>query len=175
MTAIQPSSLSVFFSLLATIFIKIPTSVFLLSFSFYGATITGMINLNMFHSPSSGWHKICKVGAQCAHKKKDGKCLAGYVNTKHSLILSSFNMREVLILTLSILNVLGGCISWYIPSDGLLMREWQYTASRCPLGSAPPSRHLSGLGKSLGRRGCTTSVRIQYIPPLGSVCIQYKR
>ena len=29
---------------------------------------------------------------------------------------------------------------------------------------ASPSGHLSGLGKSLGRRGCTT----QYIPPLGS-------
>ena len=35
--------------------------------------------------------------------------------------------------------------------------------SRCPSG------HLSGLGKSLGRRGCTN----QYIPPLGSVRIQY--
>ena len=34
---------------------------------------------------------------------------------------------------------------------------------------ASPSGHLSGLGKSLGRRGCTT----QFIPPLGSVCIQY--
>ena len=33
---------------------------------------------------------------------------------------------------------------------------------------ASPSGHLSGLGKSLGRRGCAT----QYIPPLGSVRIQ---
>ena len=35
---------------------------------------------------------------------------------------------------------------------------------------ASPSGHLSGLGKSLGRRGCTT----QYIPPLGSVRIQWQ-
>ena len=34
---------------------------------------------------------------------------------------------------------------------------------------ASTSGHLSGLGKSLGCRGCTT----QYIPPLGSVRIQY--
>ena len=33
------------------------------------------------------------------------------------------------------------------------------------------SRFPSALGKSLGRRGCTT----QYIPPLGSVRIQYHR
>ena len=38
-----------------------------------------------------------------------------------------------------------------------------------PPPSGCPSGHLSGLGKSLGRRGCTT----QYIPPLGSVRIQY--
>ena len=53
------------------------------------------------------------------------------------------------------------------------MREWPYTASnRDDLGctSPPTSRFPSGLGKSLGRRGCTT----QYIPPLGSVHIQYQ-
>ena len=56
-----------------------------------------------------------------------------------------------------------------------MMRDWTYTASsRDVLGctSPPTSRfppgHLSGLGTSLGRRGCTT----QYIPPLGSVRIQ---
>ena len=40
-----------------------------------------------------------------------------------------------------------------------------------PRPSRRPSGYLSGLGKSLGRRGCTT----QYIPPLGSVRIQYIR
>ena len=55
-----------------------------------------------------------------------------------------------------------------------MMREWPYTASnRDILGCTSPStsRFPSGLGKSLGRRGCTT----QYIPPLGSVRIQYQK
>ena len=53
-----------------------------------------------------------------------------------------------------------------------MIREWPYTASnRDELGcTAPPtSRFPSSLGKSLGRRGCKT----QYIPPLGSIRIQY--
>ena len=70
----------------------------------------------------------------------------------------------------------------YIRRDGLMMREWPYTAlNRDALGCTRcPSGHLSGLGKSLGRRECTTqyippcsSVLIQYIPPLGSAHIQY--
>ena len=66
-----------------------------------------------------------------------------------------------------------------------MMREWQYTASSWDaLGctfpptislepqdvpQASPLGHLSALSKYLGRRGSTT----QFIPPLGSVCIQY--
>ena len=37
--------------------------------------------------------------------------------------------REVLILTLSKQLSLQEYISWYIPRDGLMMREWPYTAS----------------------------------------------
>ena len=69
----------------------------------------------------------------------------------HSLIIS----REVLILTLPILPTLQGCISWYIPRDGLMMREWPYTASnRDVLGctSPPTSRFPSALEMSLGLR-----------------------
>ena len=43
----------------------------------------------------------------------------------HSLIIS----RDVLISKPPILIVLQGCISWYIPRDGLMFREWLYTAS----------------------------------------------
>ena len=69
-------------------------------------------------------------------------------------------------------------ISWYIPRDGLMMREWPYTASiwdmvscTSPLTKIYPSAlemslgtsgHLEGLGKSLGRLWCFT----QYIPHL---------
>ena len=63
--------------------------------------------------------------------------------------------REVLILTLSILPALQGCISWYIPWYGLMMREWPYTASsRDVLGctSPPTSRFPSALEMSLGLR-----------------------
>ena len=50
-------------------------------------------------------------------------------------ILSPFNSRKVLILTLSILPAMQECISWYIPWYGLMMREWPYTAlSRDVLG-----------------------------------------
>ena len=72
-------------------------------------------------------------------------------NTIHSLIIS----REVLILTLSILPAMQGCISWYIPWYGLMMREWPYTASsRDILGctSPPTSRFPSALEMSLGLR-----------------------
>ena len=68
-----------------------------------------------------------------------------------SLIIS----RELLILTLSILLALHWCISWYIPRDGLMMREWPYTASnRDELGctSPPTSRFPSALEMSLGLR-----------------------
>ena len=57
-----------------------------------------------------------------------------------------------------------GCIGLYIPSD------LEISLGPRDVPRASPSGHLSGLGKSLGRRGCTT----QYIPPLGSVRIQYK-
>ena len=57
----------------------------------------------------------------------------------HSLIIG----REVLILTLSILLALQGYISWYIPRDGLIMREWPYTASSQNDPQASPSGHLS--------------------------------
>ena len=56
-----------------------------------------------------------------------------------------------------------GYIGFYITSDleiSLAPRDVPW---------ASPSGHLSGLGKSLGRQGCTT----QYIPPLSSVRIQY--
>ena len=107
-------------------------------------------------------------------------CQQTFDRLNQVIIHSHIITREVLILTLSILLALQGCISWYIPRDGLMMREWPYTASnRDELGctSPPTSRCPSdfalrtsfGLGKSLGRRGCTT----QYIPPLGSVRIQY--
>ena len=43
----------------------------------------------------------------------------------HSLPIS----REVLILTLSILITLKGCVSWYTPRDGLMMRKWPYSMS----------------------------------------------
>ena len=69
----------------------------------------------------------------------------------HSLIIS----REVLVLTLPILPALQGCISWYIPQYGLVMREWPYTASsRDVLGctSPPTSRFPSALEMSLGLR-----------------------
>ena len=71
--------------------------------------------------------------------------------TSHSLIIG----REVLILTLYVLLTLQGCISWYIPRDGLMMREWPYTASnRDELGctSPPTSRFPSALEMSLGLR-----------------------
>ena len=56
-----------------------------------------------------------------------------------------------------------GWIGLYIPSDlKISLGPWDVPR-------ALPSGHISGLGKSLGCRGCTT----QYIPPLGSVCIQY--
>ena len=73
------------------------------------------------------------------------------INIIHSLIIS----REVLILTLSILPAMQGCISWYIPWYGLMMREWPYTASsRDVLGctSPPTSRFPSALEMSLGLR-----------------------
>ena len=56
-----------------------------------------------------------------------------------------------------------GCIGLYIPSD------LEISLGPRDVPRASPSGHLSGLGKSLGRRGCTT----QYIPPFGSVRIQY--
>ena len=63
--------------------------------------------------------------------------------------------------------------------DGLMMREWPYTSSnRDELGCTSPALEMPlrlppqdisrGLGKPLGRQGCTT----QYIPPLSSVLIQ---
>ena len=71
---------------------------------------------------------------------------------KHSLI-----SNEVLILTLPILPARQWCNSWYIPRDGLMMREWPYTASnRDELGctSPPTSRFPSALEMSLGLRPC---------------------
>ena len=56
-----------------------------------------------------------------------------------------------------------GWIGLYIPSN------LEISLSPQDVPRASPSGHLSGLGKSLGRRGYTT----QYIPPLGSVRIQY--
>ena len=56
-----------------------------------------------------------------------------------------------------------GYIGLHIPSD------LEISLGPRDVPRASPSGHLSGLGKSLGRRGCTT----QYIPPLGSVRIQY--
>ena len=56
-----------------------------------------------------------------------------------------------------------GCIGLYIPSD------LEISLGPRDVPRASPSGHLSGLGKSLGRQGCTT----QCIPPLGSVRIQY--
>ena len=55
-----------------------------------------------------------------------------------------------------------GCIGLHIPSDLEISLGPRDVPRASPLG------HLSGLGKSLGRRGCTT----QYIPPLGSVRVQ---
>ena len=57
-----------------------------------------------------------------------------------------------------------GCIGLHIPSD------LEISLGPRDVPRASPSGHLSGLGKSLGRRGCTT----QYIPPLGSVRIHYQ-
>ena len=82
--------------------------------------------------------------------KQMGDQVQDYV-VDHSLIIG----REVLILTLSILLALQGCISWYIPWDGLRMREWPYTASNWDvLGctSPPTSRFPSALEMSLGLR-----------------------
>ena len=48
-----------------------------------------------------------------------------------------------------------GCISWHIPRDGLIIREWPYTASnQDALGCTPPptSRFPSALEMSLGTR-----------------------
>ena len=50
--------------------------------------------------------------------------LGGWVCATHSL----FIIRGVLILTMSILTSLEGCICWHVPKDGLMMREWSYTA-----------------------------------------------
>ena len=58
-----------------------------------------------------------------------------------------------------------GCIGLYIPSD------LKISLGPRDVPRASPSGHLSGLGKSLGRRGCTT----QYIPTRGSVRIQYNK
>ena len=58
-----------------------------------------------------------------------------------------------------------GCIRLYIPSD------LEISLGPRDIPWASPSGHLSGLRKSLGRRGCTT----QNIPPLGSVRIQYTK
>ena len=55
-----------------------------------------------------------------------GKSLGRRGCTTHSLIIG----REVSILKLYVLLAPQGCISWYIPRDGLMMREWPYTASR---------------------------------------------
>ena len=68
-----------------------------------------------------------------------GKSLGRWGWISHSLIIS----REVLILTLTILTALRGCISWYIHTYGLMMRECLYAAL---------SRDVLG---------CTS----QYIPP----------
>ena len=70
---------------------------------------------------------------------------------RHSLIIS----REVLILTLSILPAMQGCISWYIPWYGLMMREWPYTASSRDIldrTSPPTSKFPLALEMSLGFR-----------------------
>ena len=85
----------------------------------------------------------------------------------HSLILS----REGLILTLSILPCPQGWISWSIPVDELMMRRMsvlhqnsggigksipsalQISLDPRDFPRASPSGDLSGLGKSLGRRG----------------------
>ena len=71
------------------------------------------------------------------------------------------------ILTLSRPIGLEWWISWSIPKDGLMMRECLYSIKsqevlRNP--SHPPSRFPSTL--QIG------GARIQYIPPLGGVCIQ---
>ena len=61
-------------------------------------------------------------------------------------------------------------MDFLIPWDGLMMREWPYTAlSRDVLGSTSLTSLRFPLVKSLGRRGC----KIQYIPPLGSVRIHF--
>ena len=86
----------------------------------------------------------------------------------HSLIIS----REVLILTLSILPGLQGCISWYIPQYGLMMREWTYTASsRDVLGCTSPrtSRFPSALEMSLGLRPRDISLALRNLLVVGDV------
>ena len=85
------------------------------------------------------------------HLESRGKSRGRRGCTTHSLIIG----REVLILTLYILLALQGCISWYIPRDGLMMREWPYTASnRDELGCTSPltSRYPLALEMSLGLR-----------------------
>ena len=87
--------------------------------------------------------------------------------------------REVLILTLPILNTPEGCISWYIPRDGLMIREWPYTArSRDISGRTSPStsRFPLALEKYLGRQGCTIHISKRILkvhfstPPLRHSC-----
>ena len=99
----------------------------------------------------------------------------------HSLILS----REGLILTLSILPCPEGWISWSIPVDGLMMRRMsvlhqnsggigksipsalEISLNPRDFPQASPSGNLSGLGKSLGRRGWIS----QYLPRFGGARI----
>ena len=99
----------------------------------------------------------------------------------HSLILS----REGLILTLSILPCPEGWISWSIPVDGLMMRRMsvlhqnsggigksipsalEISLDPRDFPRASPSGNLSGLGKSLGRRGWIS----QYLPRFGGAGI----
>ena len=66
--------------------------------------------------------RFCKV-EDCKDMAKCENCILH--NTIQSLLIN----REVSILTLTILIALQGCIYWYIIRDGLMMREWPYTAS----------------------------------------------
>ena len=101
----------------------------------------------------------------------------------HSLILS----REGLILTRSILPCPQGWISWSIPVDEMMMRRMSVlhqnsggigksipSALKISLDPrdfprASPSGNLSGLGKSLGRRGWIS----QFLPRLGGARTQW--
>ena len=89
-------------------------------------------------------------------------CLQSLNISKLSL-LSNAIVSSVLILTLPILITLKGCISWYPLATGMILNDMIFRDHDIQYISRLPSGNLSGLG------GCI----FQYIPPLGSVRIQY--